>query len=317
MSEPLTPTTIRLYCDGELPDEQARRVEEQLQQDPQLKARLEFEQQLKERVGQLMRADGVPLPAGLADRIGQALAAGGGTSRVSGAGGSRAVAGRIDAEPKPAHGSRAWWRGPNRANMFAVAACLALVIGAILFGIFGPPIDSLRVTGRTDAALEAAAAVAGEHVMTTTRPATAVEKARFHTLDEARRGLAPILGTPLEVFDLRDLGFEFLAGDPCEIPHCDQACHLLYKRSQGEPGLVSLHIAPDRGQFSVGGTADPGNLPLVTDVIPEGPACQKDVLMWTHGGRSYLLVACMSVDIRAIAARIQEALLAGEPAPRS
>ncbi|MHC4211617.1 MAG: anti-sigma factor family protein [Planctomycetota bacterium] len=316
MSEPLTPMTIRLYCDGELPAEEARRVEEQLQQDPQFSARLEFEQQLKEHVDRMMRADGVPLPAGLADRVRQTLAEGGVTSRDPSAEGPRAVAGRIDAEPKPADGSRAWWRGPNRANTFAVAACLALVAGAILFGIFGPPIDSLRVTDRTDAALEAAAAVAGEHVMTTSGLAKVVEKARFHTPDEAGRGLGPFLGTPLEVFDLTDLGFEFVAGDPCEVPHCDRACHLIYKRSQGAPGLVSLHIAPDRGQFPVGGIADPG-LPLATDVIPKGPACQKDVLLWTHGGRSYLLVVCVSVDIRTIAAQIQDALLAGEPAPRS
>jgi anti-sigma factor RsiW len=310
MSEPPTPTTIRRYCDGELPDEEARPFEEQLQRDPVLRGRLEDERRLKEHVGRVMRADGAPLPAGLAERIRQTLAESGGGSPDAGA-----VAGRINAEPKPAPGSRAWWRGPNRANTFAVAACLALVAGAILFGIFGPPIDSLQVTGRTDAALEAAAAVAGEHVMTTKGLATFVDKAQFHTPDEARRGLTPVLGAPLEVFDLRGLDFEFVAGRPCKIPHCDRACHLLYQRSQGEPGLVSLHIAPDRGQFAVGGIADPG-LPLATGVIPKGPACQKDVLLWTHGGRSYLLVVCASVDIRAIAARIQEALLAGEPAPR-
>jgi anti-sigma factor RsiW len=317
MSEPPTPKTIRLYCDGELPDEQAQPVEQQLQQDPRLAARLEFEQRLKEHVGAVMRADGPRAPAGLADTIRQTLAKDEGQPQDSRVGDAGAVVGRIDGGPQPAHGGRAWWRGPNRANLFAVAACLALVVGAVLFGILGPPIDTLRVTGRADAAVEAAAAVAGEHVKITNTLDMVVEGSRFHAPDEARRGLARDLGAPPPIFDISDLGFKFVAGDTCDLPRCERGCHFLYYRSQGKPGIVSLHIVPDRGQFAVAGTAAPDSLPLLTDVIPKGPACQKDVLMWTHGGRSFLLAACQGIDVRAIAKRLQEALVADESAPRS
>jgi anti-sigma factor RsiW len=306
MSEAPTTRTIRLYCDGELPDEQARQVEEQLRQDPRLRAQVEFERQLKQRVGQVMQSDRTPVPAELPGRIRQTPAA---------AGDSSAVVGRIDAEPQPAPAGSAWWRGPNRANVFAVAACLALVAGAVLFGILGQPIDSMRVSGAADATMEAAAAVAGEHVvMTTSGLEAAAEKARFRTPDEARRGLASQLGAASDIFDLRELGYEFVAGDHCAVPHCEQGCHLVYRRVRGAPGIVSLHIVPDQGQFALDDRF-PRSLPCITDVIPEGPECHMDVLVWSYGGFSYLLVVCVDDDVRAVAARMQDTLLSSGTAP--
>ncbi|MHC4080599.1 MAG: anti-sigma factor family protein [Planctomycetota bacterium] len=303
MSEPLTAKTIRLYCDGELPDEQALQVEQRLQQDPDLRSQVETERRLKEAVVRVLRADGAP--AGLVER-----------ARDVGAEETGAVVGRTDVEPKPATASRAWWRGPIRANFFAVAACLVLVIGAVLFGIFGPPIDSLQVRGVTDVAAEAAAAVAGEHVMTTADLPTIAAGMPYHTRDDAELGLAQLVGAAGRTFDLSDLGYAFVAGSACDVPHCARGSHLIYYRSEGVRGLVTLHIVPDRGQLQVGDNPFPGSLPFETDIVPEGPSCQKDVLVWNHEGLSYLLVVCVDDDVQPVAARMQEALQAAGPAPR-
>jgi len=303
MNEPLTPRMIRLYCDGELPDDQARQVEQRLGQDPSLRSLVESERRLKEHVGQVMAADGSPVPAGLAGRV-----------RDHGVGETTASAARIEVEPATA--SRAWWSGPHRANVFAVAACLVLVAGAVLFGILGPSIDSLRMRSVTDVAADAAAAVAGEHVMTTADFETIVAGMPYRTAYAADRGLAPFLGASRRTFDLRDLGYEFVAGTTCDIPHCDRGSHLIYYKSEGTHGLVTLHIVPDRGQIAVGNNPFPTPLPLSTDVVPKGSGCQKDVLVWSHEGYSYLLVVCVDEDVHRVAQRMQETLQAGGRAPR-
>ena len=305
MSEPLTTRTMRLYCDGELPDEQARQVEQRLGQDPNLRSLVESERRLKEHVGRVMAADGSPVPAGLAEHV-----------REPGVGETPAAPARIEVEPAPATASRAWWSGPHRANFFAVAACLVLVAGAVLFGILGPSIDSLRTRGMTDLSADAAAAVAGEHVMTTADLPTIVASMPYQTADDADRGLARFLGASGRTFDLRDLGYEFVAGTTCDVPHCPRGSHLIYYKSEGVRGIVTLHIVPDRGQIAVGDNPFPKPLPLSTDVVPEGSGCQKDVLVWSHGGHSYLLVVCVDHDVHRVAQRMQETLQAGGRAPR-
>jgi anti-sigma factor RsiW len=293
MSDAPTARTIRLYSDGELPDQQARAFEEHLRQDPRLRDRVEFERRLRQHVGEVMRADRAPVPAGLSDRIREALAAG-----------------------PPTLAGPAWWRGPNRANLFAVAACLALVAGAVLFGILGPPIDTLRARSAAEAAEEAAAAVAGEHVTSSAGLTALVANARFHTADEARAGLAPLIGPDSNIFDLSDIGYEFVAGDRCDIPNCPEACHLIFRKAGGAPGIATLHVVADRGQFAVMDNRFPGPMPCRTLVVPEGPRCQKNVLVWSYGGRAYLLVVCIDDDGPAVAARMQESLVRRETAPR-
>jgi anti-sigma factor RsiW len=305
MSEPLTARTIRLYCDGELPDEQARQVEQRLGQDPSLRSLVETERRLKEHVGRVMAADGSRVPAGLAGRV-----------REPGVGETTATAARIEVEPAPATASRAWWSGPHRANFFAVAACLVLVAGAVLFGILGPSIDSLRMRSVTDGAVDAAVAVAGEHVMTTANLSTIAASMPYHTADAADQGLAQFLGASRRIFDLRDLGYEFVAGSTCDIPHCERGSHLIYYKSEGVRGLVTLHIVPNRGQIAVGDNPFPKPLPVSTDVVPKGSGCQKDVLVWSYDGHAYLLVVCVDEDVHRVAQRMQETLQAGGRAPR-
>ncbi len=289
MSDVPTGRMIRLYCDGELPPDEAANVEARLREQSELHNGVDFERKLRERVETVLRAEAGP-PTGLAERVRRSLE---GTGPVI----------------ETTH--RAWWQSPLRANFFAVAACLALVAGAVLFGIFGPPIDSWPQRGITDISAEVAAAVAGEHV-TSTRDVTGLEQRLVSTPEQAWAELAPLIGNGC--FDISDLGYEFLGGNDCAVPHCGKGCHLFYKRSGKRPGLVSLHIVPDRGQLPVRGDGIPQRLPLPTDMIPEAEGCQKDVLVWTHDKKTYLLVVCLAEDVEPVARRLQEALLARQGA---
>src|SRR5262245_3637388 len=70
------PTTkqLRLHCDGELAPEESRRLEAQIAQSPQRQAQVEFERQLKARLGAVLQADGAA-PAALARRIRESIVA--------------------------------------------------------------------------------------------------------------------------------------------------------------------------------------------------------------------------------------------------
>jgi anti-sigma factor RsiW len=293
MNEHPTAKTIRLFLDGELPDAEAREVEQKVQLDPRLGRGVAFERNLREHVRGVLLDQAAP--AGLDDRIRQALAG--------------------DPKPQPATTDRAWWRSPNRANVFAVAASLTLVLGAVLFGILGPQIDTLRAPIAPGAAVEAAAAAAGEHVIVATSAMEAPLPSRAP--DEVEQLLAPYLGPSTRIFDLSDLGYEFVTGGPCTLPNCEQGCHLFYWKTEGQPGLVSLHVMPDRGQCESLREAFGGELPLHTGLVPQSHGCQKDVVVWSHEGRTYLLVVCIHRDIQPVVQRMQERLVgaAGSPHP--
>jgi anti-sigma factor RsiW len=317
MSEPPPAKTIRLYCDGELPEQEAARFEQALQRDPHLKALVEFERHLREHAGAVLRDECPSAPSGLAERVRAGLAgADAGQSADDDA--RRAVAGRIGEAPGTRPARRRWWSGPHRANVFAVAASLALVAGAVLFGIFGRPIDDWTRPSADVAATAAAAAAAaaGEHLEMRANPAVVLSHLTYRTPGDARQGLAPYLGRHATVFDLSDLGYEFLGGGTCDLPQCERGCHLFYARTGQRPGLVTLHIVPNGPESGAEGTPFPKKLPLPTDIIlPKDPACRKDVLVWTYKGFSFLLVVCLDEDVEKVAKRIQQTLLAPGQVP--
>ena len=309
MSNAPTAREIRLFCDGELPPQEAAVVEAKLREHAEPRARAEFERRLRERVGAVLKAGSAP-PAGLADRIREAM-----TSEEAWA--SRdpqaGIIGTIEppsAEPAP---HRAWWRGPTRANAYAVAASVVLVAGAVLFGIFGRPIDSWPGRGTIDVAAEAAAAVASEHVMTANSPAGPAHSARYRTRDQAASGLTEYLGAAGLVYDLSDLGYAFLGGDTCDVPRCERGCHLIYRRTGDGPGLVTLHVVPRPRQFELHGSPGLQTFPILTDKITRNQDCPKDVLVWSHGEHCYMLVVSVAQDAEKIALRMQQTLLAGAP----
>jgi anti-sigma factor RsiW len=304
MSNAPTAKEVRLYCDGELSPPEAAAIESKLRDHPQANALAGFEQDLKKRVATTL-TDGPAPPAGLADQIREALA------------GEIDAVGANASQPAPHRAPhRAWWQAPLHANAFAVAASLVLVAGAVLFGIFGQPIDALRQQPLTDIASQAAAAVAAEHVFAVEKVKTLdgpIRSARYRTPKDARRELAGYLGEAGCVYDLNDLGYKFVGGDTCVLPGCESGCHLIYKKTDGKPGLISLHVVPKPERMHTQGTSGLNALPLATDKIARDANCRMDVLVWNHGDRCYLLSVCIPDDAEQIALRMQETLLAGRP----
>lgn len=294
MSDRPTIELIRQYCDGELSPEQVAELEAQLDKHPASRDQVEFERTLREHVAAVLKADGSGAPPELAERILQHPA--------------EIDTGQAEAHAVTVTGTdrRSWWSGPTRANVFAVAASLALVAGAVLFGVFGRPIDAWRGPTPAEMVFDTAIAVAEEHIASTTDIGGLVE--RLRTGSEAASMLIPFL--PSGIFDISDLGYEFIGADLCQLPHSDHGCHLFYMRKGEKPGLVSLHIAPDRGQFSFKGEEALDSMPLPTMMVPEGAGCQKDVMVWTDGRFVYLLAVCHSGERDEIARRFHKALSA-------
>jgi len=302
MSKAPTTRNIREYCDGELTEQEAASVARKVGENPELGAFVDFERRLRQQVSEVLKTDSAP-PSELADRIRKALAA----QTDSPGWDAETTATRAPAIVVPHRPLRWSWRAPVQANAFAVAASLVLVVGAVLFGIFGQSIDSWR-SGTVDIAVEAAGAVAGEHVAAVSGP---MRSPRYDTPDLATEGLAQYLGTAGCVYDLSDLGYTFVGGDTCDVPHCERGCHLVYKRTGGQqPGMITLHVLPEPRDLQLQGTAGLKNFPMVTDVIGRNQNCPMDVLVWSYGKRCYLLSVCIAQDAEQIAVRMQEKLLA-------
>ena len=121
---------IRLYCDGELSPEQVADFEKQLLADPGAKRavteQIEVERRLRGCVDSAIKSHCPCAPKDLDLRIKVLF------SQVNETSGD--VVGRIGRE-------QTRQRLPQRANIFAIAATLALIAGAVLFGIFGRTID--------------------------------------------------------------------------------------------------------------------------------------------------------------------------------
>ena len=289
MSKAPTTRKIREYCDGELTGQEAASVARKLGEDRELEAFADFERRLRQQVSEVLKTDSAP-PSDLADRIRETLAA-------------QDDSPGWEAETPAAAPQTA---GRLHANAYAVAASLVLVVGAVLFGIFGQSIDSWRGSG-VDIAVEVAGAVAGEHVAAVSGPMRAP---RYDTPDLATEGLAQYLGTAGCVYDLTDIGYTFIGGDTCDVPHCERGCHLVYKRTGGQPGIITLHVLPEPRDLRLRGTAGLQKFPIITDVIGPNQNCPMDVLVWSYGNRCYLLSVCVSQHAEQIAVRMQEALLA-------
>ena len=133
---------IRLYCDGELDQEQVKQVEQHLQEHPEDRMLLKSERLLRERVGAVMNDACPSAPADLPQQI-------------------RA---RLHIAEPTGYAFTRWLREPRRANVFAVAASLFLVASAILFGILGPRLDD-QVTQQAVPGQAIEAAVRGDHSM--------------------------------------------------------------------------------------------------------------------------------------------------------
>ncbi len=280
---------IRLYCDGELDQEQVKQVEQHLQEHPEDRKLLESERLLRERVGAVMKDACSSAPADLSQQIRE----------------------RLEAAEPAGYSLAHWFREPRRANVFAVAASLFLVAGAVLFGILGPRLDEQGTRhAEPEQAIEAAASVAGEHVAATTKRGQIAQMIRYDSRAEAKLALEPYLKASLTVFDLQEAGYEFVGAMQCKVPHCERSCHFLYLRKGGKPGMVSVHVVPDVGRFDLGeGELLNDELTWATARFPRNPDCPQDVVMFSDGKLAYLVVACIPDDAEKVVRAMQGELI--------
>ncbi len=302
MSETPTARMIMLLCDGELAPREAEALQRLLESDPCQRSRLELQRGLRRRVAAVLQTGCEP-PPGLADRVRRSLAE---TQHQNEA-----------TEESPRRSLvLSWLRGPPRANVFAVAASLALVAGVVVVTIQLPSIDDWWSTpARLDLVSEAVPFVAGEHIRCAGSAPSRQEKAKFKSPEEAASELSDWLGAPVRVVgmteNLHRNGWEFLGGGYCGVPVPERSAHLIYTRrdlSQG-PAMLSIFIVPDDGGYSVWGDEvplEPGEL----IELPRGPNLGREVTIYSDGALVYFMVACYSGALDGVPNALEEALKA-------
>ncbi len=318
MSEELTAEMIRLYCDGELSQEQVDQLQEHLHQHPEDRARVEFECKLRQHVHTVMQVQCRCAPPELASGIHRRLteaAAAGDEPETS----ARQVASRQSKPPPATTASTwslsSWFHAPPRANIYAVAASLALVAGAVLFGIFGRPIDAWRRPQLVDLVADAVPFVATEHGRCADNGDARANKATFRDPHLAATELSSWLGVTVSAAPLTDRlnerGWEFFGGGYCGVPASKRSGHLIFTRdNQGSgPAILSVFVVRDDGGYSVWDRGavvplQPGNW----HKLPAGKRFSREVWIYSDGDLIYLMVSCSSDELGQAAGALQDAL---------
>ena len=270
------PNDVRRYVDGELAPAETAGFEECLARDPELAARVRSERALREMVERAMSAPpSARAPGDLEERVRASL---GDEPHRVGAGG--------------------WLEGPRRANVFAVAASIALIAGAVLFGILAPPIDELGTAVATDLVAETVRDVAHEHHRCASLHAR--RNAKIQWIDP-RRGVQEMVrrfGEEVPIVDLVPMGYEYL-GLAEGIESIPESVQLVYSHrargSDGCPeGMLSIFVVPiDVGLDALIDPRAPGTWRTVGDA----PECRQRVTCASRGSLLYLLACCNDEDM--------------------
>lgn len=290
MTNPPTTKEIRLYVDGELTPEESTRLESLIENDEALRQAVDFERKLKRHISDVITSQAETAPGELASQIRAKL------DQVE-----RTVVESISPQPHTR-----WLYGPHRANIFAVAATLMIVAGAVLFGIFGRPIDDVGPVPVTDVITDSARFVAGEHNRCVNDEAIRDQKISITDPVAAYKFIAKHLGTmPVPVIDLSDIGYEFVGAGPCGVPSAERSAHVMFHKKQSSDGMmqmVSLFMVPDSGQFRFNDSF--GDRPGDWAECNGGQPGDRRVLIATDDRIAYFLCCCDEEDLERIARAI-------------
>ena len=290
MTNPPTTKEIRLYVDGELTPEESARLESLSENDEELRQGVDFERKLKGHISDVITSQAGTAPGELASQIRAKLD----------------LADLTVMESKSPQPRSARLVGPKRANLFAVAATLMIVAGAVLFGIFGRSIDDIRPVPDTDVITDSTEFVAGEHDRCANDEVSRDQKISITDSTTAFQFIARHLGTTsVPVIDLSDIGYEFAGAGPCGVPSAERSAHVMFRRKQSVDGMshmVSLFMVPDSGQFRSNGCC--GVIPGKWIECAGDPSIDRRVLISSDGRIALFLCCCDEKDLERIARAI-------------
>ncbi len=310
----IDPNLIRAYIDGELSPEMAEAVRRAIDSDTELAQRFELEQRLKSAVGQVM-AQSPAAPAALREHLEVALSEQATTTATSDH--ARAtpsvVASRRGVLAAMASLLEPIVR-PKPMSIGAVLAVLAIAVGSVLFGIFYRPIDSVAPPqgGQGQFVSDPAEYASLEHDRCVQNPAHLKRKVNMCDKVDAAAMLTEHFGVEsVTIFDLSEIGYEFIGEGRCNLPEARRSAHLMYERRvEGKsPAKLSIFIAPagaDRPVSRCGATLEAGKWHRFRD----DKGCRKRVLISTDDSLVYFLVTCDQDDIGPISEVVGRALLA-------
>ncbi|MGI9014658.1 MAG: anti-sigma factor family protein [Phycisphaerales bacterium] len=258
---------LRQFVDGELSAEDHAAFEKEVRADPELAARVQFEERLRDRVAERFVHDAPAAPAGLVAAVRDLLERDG----VDEVDGSRAIVSALrgDLQPSRLKGKSkkaARERSSLRISPMAVAACLLIVAGAVVIGIWGKPLLSPRVHPQLVINLQKMAESAGradERHHNCSHEATG--RPREDGSSTAMRDFARQQGIDIVSFDLAPSQLTLIEEGPCKLGDGEAAWHAIYSTSGGE--RLSMFIMADRSQFGrlevarIFDESDFGNLP--------------------------------------------------------
>lgn len=305
-------TLIRRYVDGELAGEELAAFEARLAGEPELRARVAFEEHLRDSVARVL-AEHPEAPADLRDRIARTLRDARHDDAESGATDTSPVTpvtpmtpipdvGRPGAQPMSleAHRERiAIFRNPTRANMAALAACFAIVTAAVLFGIFGRPVFQGGSASTTLA--DVSSYVDSEHRRCAIDDDRLARKVRYTGPAHAAARLGGHLRREVPIFDLERLGFDFLGAGECRVPPGQiPSAHLMYEAgSRTRASMVSIFLTPDRGQLPL--TEDASPIPLDADFA-------GDMCLFSDGELVCIVVTSDARDLDTVVTSVKRQL---------
>lgn len=314
----LRPDLVRRHADGELDPAEQAALEGRRASDSDAAADLDravaFEDGLRASVGRVMSQDAVP--AGLRERIAAAMAAESiGGEAASESSSPDPVIGRVDGarveasaapvvETMPAgtgsYNFLRWMNGPRRANAAAVAAVVALMIGAIGLSVLLPSIDRWGGPQTVSVAQQAAQFAAEEHGRCRDLEAREAKIADRISVAAAEQLLRDRLSDDeLVLPDLGEDGYRFIGAGPCKVPGSAVSVHAVWECVEGK-GMVSCFVAVDN-DFEF----DEGEVQQFDAAAPligvDGEMCMRSVVVRRVDGLVVLIVCCRRDDLGPVA----------------
>ncbi|TVQ54888.1 MAG: hypothetical protein EA377_04545 [Phycisphaerales bacterium] len=308
---------LRAYCDGELEAADRDQVERLLAERPEARTFVEADQRLRERVDVAIGRD--VAPASLRADIQAMLVADAVQSETVQ---SETTASSVATATEPAADTPAesWldaliarFLRPKQVSFAAVAVVILAVATVVGIGMFGTPIDEIRPADRPvsgTVASDVAQWVVEEHNRCSSDQSVLEKKLSVHRMDQAVVRLGEFFNIDQAyIFDLSDVGYEFVGMGFCEAHEQNPAAHLVYRAEACETNPsrhVSIFVVPAENIVLSEGCS---KLQLGQwNHVYTGRKCRKEVLLANESDLAYFLICCSRDDTQQVASLIGSTL---------